>query len=403
MAMEPGSPGALTGLTVAEWGRGRAAAYTGRLLCGHGARVILVEPGEDQREQAVPVGPEPAADCQLDARIRFLHGGKQSVQLDPFAADQREPFFRILETVDILLLEQSLDALDAAGLSPEALSERFPALVVVAVSLAGLTPDARSLRGGDLIAHAMSGVAFATGGIVESLETPPIRPGGYQAEYTTGMAAASAALLGVRMRRRTGRGGLFDTSMQATLASFMRMNVAYRLYEASDSMGLGFYSRLAKGSTRATLWNLVPCKDGYFAFQASEQWQWDGLMKMMGYPAWSKLPEFAEPLDRAARWDEIEPHFVGWCLEHTKTEIFHTAQANHVPVFPCYNVEELNHDAQFEARGFLVELPEGPGHQLVRVPGAVLHMEKTPWSHDGEPPAVGQHTAAILGALEAKP
>ncbi|MCC7365695.1 MAG: CoA transferase [Dehalococcoidia bacterium] len=388
---------ALDGTRVVEWGSGRALAYAGRQLADHGAGVVLIE--RDAASRTAPIAPPPGAshDCELEARVRWLHGGKRSATCDPRDPAQREQLLALFGRADVLLLEGNIAELDALGLSPESLSERFPALVVVPITLAGLG-SGRSLRSSDLVATAMSGLAFYTGATVPTLEdNPPLRPGGYQAEYTAGLAAATGALVGLQLRRRSGRGSLVDTSLQASLASFMRMTVAYRLYEGADVMGLGIFDRLAPTGKRSTLWGMVPCKDGYFAFQASEQWQWDGLMDMMGDPEWAKAPEFELPIDRTIRWAEIEPHFVGWCLEHTKKEIFHEAQARHVPVFPCYDVAELIADEQQQARAYFVDLPVD-GH-LVKVPGAVLHLDKTPWIHDNEPPAPGQHTAEVFAEI----
>src|SRR5205807_55180 len=131
-----------------------------------------------------------------------------------------------------------------------------------------------------------------------------------------------------------------------------------------------------------------------------EQYQWEGLMRAMGDPAWSHNPRFQDPTDRATYWDEIEPHFVDWSLQHTKDEIFHAGQAEHVPVFPCYTVEELLHDPQQAARAFFVELPAGGDHHLVKVPGALIHLEKTPWRHEPEPPDVGGSRQWAVGSRE---
>jgi crotonobetainyl-CoA:carnitine CoA-transferase CaiB-like acyl-CoA transferase len=266
--------------------------------------------------------------------------------------------------------------------------------VIVAITLAGLAASVRYLRPSEVVAHALAGIAHGTPLHVPSTEEyPPLKPGGYQAGYTTGLTAASAALLGVRERRATGDGQLFDVSMQASLAAFDRINIAHRTYDALDPMNLAGRTRLSPNGKPSTLHGLVPCADGYFAFQASEQYQWDGLMRAMGDPEWAKDPRFQLPLDRATHWDEIEPHFLEWTMQHTKVEIFHAAQAQHVPVFPCYSVAELLEDAQPRARAFFMELPAG--ERVVRVPGAILKMEETPWQHDPEPPEPGRDNALL--------
>jgi crotonobetainyl-CoA:carnitine CoA-transferase CaiB-like acyl-CoA transferase len=394
-----GLEGALAGTRVVEWSAGRPAAYAGKLLRGLGAEVTLLErPGT--RERAFDPGPVERAHEQLEARIRFLHGGKRSVEFDPADAASRDLAFGLLSTADILVMDQHLPTTDALGLAPEPLGARFPQLVLVSISLGGLGARARAWRHSDLVAHAVGGTARSTPSRVPDVERyPPLKSGGYQADYACGLHAASAALLGLQLRRRTGAGQVIDVSAQAVFASYVRMDIAYRTYGGADALNISGASRQSPNGRFSTIWGLVPCSDGYFAFQASEQYQWEGLMRVMGDPDWAKDPRFADPMDRVVYWDEIEPHFAGWCLGRTKSEIFHAAQAEHVPVFPCYTVEELLQDEQQRARAFFVDLPLEGGHQLVKVPGAVVQLEKTPWQPSFEPPTVGQHTGELRHAL----
>jgi crotonobetainyl-CoA:carnitine CoA-transferase CaiB-like acyl-CoA transferase len=386
---------ALAGLKVLEWGRGRASAYAGRLLCGFGAEVLLVEEDEGARKRALDVGPSGNSEARLEGLVNFLHGGKRSALLNPIEEPDR--FGRLLAGFDALVLHVDPQALDA-GLSPEALHRAFPDLVLVPVTLAGLQEGARQLTHSDLAAHALSGMAYTTPTLVPDPENePPLRPGGYQADYTSGLTAATCVLLGVQQRRRSGRGSLIDVSIQAALASYVRMSVAYNTYNAPDPMKLNPHGlgRQSPNGRPSTLWGLVPCKDGYFAFQATEQYQWDSLMRAAGDPPWSKEERFQDPYERVQRWDEIEPLLLEWTMARTKDEIFHTSQAEHVPVFPCYTVDEILADKQVQARAFFVEVQAG--QHLVKLPGALIHLERSPWRHDAVAPAVGEHTGLYLG------
>jgi formyl-CoA transferase len=306
-----------------------------------------------------------------------------------------------LSKADILVMDQHLPAAKQAGMSPEELQKQFPRLIIVSISLAGPGESARNLRYSDLVAHAISGIAFGTPSRVPDIEThPPLKPGGYQADYSCGLHAAIAALLGLQLRRRTDTGQLVHISALEMLASYMRIDIAYLTYGAATAATASGGDRQSPTGRFSTIWGLVPCKDGYYAFQASEQYQWASLMKTMGDPEWAKDPRYADPTNRTLLWDEIEPHVVEWSMAHSKADIFHTAQANHVPVFPCYTVEELINDRQQSARAFFTSLPDGEMDNLVRVPGAIVHLERTPWRPSFEPPAYGEHTAEVTRELE---
>lgn len=386
--------GALTGTLIVEWSAGRAGGYAGKMLRGLGSEVILLEPEEGAGGRAQPKDQGDVSAREFAARARFLHGGKRSVAFDPKSEADRDLAFSLLEKADALLMDQPLRFADEVGMSPETLAEQFPHLIVVSMSLFGLNEANRYRRYSDLVAHAVGGLARGTPSHVPDPATdPPLKPGGYQADYTMGLVAANSVMLGLRLRRRTNTGHLVDLSAQEVLAGYLRMDVAFRTYAHSDSaLHISSGDRRSANGQYSTLAGLVPCKDGYFAFQASEQYQWEGLMKVMGNPEWSRDPRFQEPMDRMTYWDEIEPHFVAWCLEHTKTEIFHESQANHVPVFPCYSVAELLTDEQQIARAFFIDMPGDKPEEVIKVPGAVIHLDKTPWVPDFEPPAVGADT-----------
>lgn len=392
--------GALAGTRVVEWSAGRPGGYMGKLLRGLGAEVVLLEHSAADRVHAIDAGPVPQSALQTEVRARFLHGGKRSVRFDaaePASVALREA---LLRRADILVLERPVRELEAAGMGPEDVAARHPHLVVVAITLAGLRPGARYLRAADLVVQAMAALPRGTPARVPNLEEhPPLKPGGYQADYTSGLAGANAALLGLQLRRRTGQGQLIDLSQQAVIASFMRMDIAYRTYDGGDGANIAGQTRLSPTGKFSTVWGLVPCRDGYFAFQASEQYQWDGLMRVMGDPDWAKGERFQDPIERFLYWDELEPHFIAWCMEHDKAEIFHAAQAEHVPVFPCYTIEELVQDEQQRARAFFVDLPLREHGAVVKLPNAVVHLETTPWRPSFDAPEPGADTAALAREL----
>ena len=378
--------GALEGIRVAEWGPGRMVAYAGKLLRDYGADVILLEEEPGQRGRILGVGSDGEGARQREVLMRFFYGGKRSVAVDISQKREREAFLELLADTDVLLMQQDLRRVEPWGLHPEGIASVHPQLVVVSASLAGLTATGRYLPHAEIVAQAMSGIAGHTP-IYRQPGDTPLKIGGYQADYTTGLMVASSALLGLQLRRRSGRGHVMDVSSQATLASFMRHALEFRTYN----------HELPEVSRPQTFTGLVPCKDGYFAFQASEQYQWDGLRRMLGSPEWAMASEFASPADAHLNWDKFEPGFLEWARDRTKTEIFHAAQAQRVPLFPCYDVSELLDDPQQLARGFFVEVPApNAGGLQVRMPGALVCLDRTPWRPGGTPPAFGEHTADPL-------
>src|SRR5690606_4825025 len=134
-----------------------------------------------------------------EALQEFLDSRKEAVEIDVAVSPQ--PLLDLAGRADVLLVEHHLPDLDASGLSPESLSATFPDVVVVVCSLGGLTPLGRSLRHSDLVASAIGGIASRTPARhPKHLDEAPLKIGGYQADYCTGLVAASAALVALQQR-----------------------------------------------------------------------------------------------------------------------------------------------------------------------------------------------------------
>ena len=392
----PPMPDALAHLTVLELCSTVAGGYAGKCLADLGADVIKIEP---------PTGdPVRALGPFLDDRegpltgIPFVFGNtsKRSVVIDVARPEGAALVRDLARAADLLIEDGAPGALDALGLGVDTLRAAHPGLIVVSITPYGQTGPRRAWRGTDLTTHAVSGIAMTTPlKVGDSNTVPPLRPGGRHADYVSGMAGAALALVAVHGRRRSGRGTHVDLSMQETLASFTRMDVAFRTYDPGNVTGMltGVDSRHGEAQS---LWGLVPCKDGSFAFQASEDYQWKGFMRALGSPAWAERPEFQDPYERGRRWNEIHPLLCESTMRMTKAEIYHTAQAEHVPVFPCYTTAEAYHDEQIESREFFVTV-QRPETGPVEMPGPPVRHERTPVRYRRPWPAIGEHTDAILG------
>lgn len=388
-------PGALEHLRVVEVGVGVAPAHCGKLLRDMGAAVVKVEPpGGDPLRGWPPFLPN-TPDAVRSGLFAYLNGGKQSVAFDLTHADGAAALGALLADADVLIDTWPAGAapatLDAAGLA-----EHHPLLIRTSITAYGQTGPKSAWRGTDLTTHAASGMAMGTGGKVPDPNvTPPLRPGGRQADFVAGMTAATATLVAVHGRQASGRGALVDVSMQEALAAFTRMDVAFRTFDPDTAMFLGVVSRRGEPQRQH---GLIPCKDGYFAFQATEQYQWEGFMRALGSPEWASRPEFQDPTERAARWPEIEPLLIASARRFTKLEIAEAAQAEHVPVFPNYTTAEALDDPQIRAREFFVSAGR-KGAPTVVMPGAPVRHSATPALPPEPWPEIGAHTDAVLTPL----
>lgn len=130
----------------------------------------------------------------------LVSGDKRSTLLDLTAAADRRAFDELLAEADVLVTGYRPGALDDLALSPDALAESHPSLVVATLSAWGTQGPWGERRGFDSIVQAASGIALH--------ESPDgERPGVLPAQvldHATGYLLAAGILSALRARSLTG-------------------------------------------------------------------------------------------------------------------------------------------------------------------------------------------------------
>jgi crotonobetainyl-CoA:carnitine CoA-transferase CaiB-like acyl-CoA transferase len=161
-----------------------------RVIAGPVATRTLALGGADVLRVDPPGLPEPA-EQHLDTGA-----GKRSVIL---AVDDPR-FEELLAQADVLVTGYRPGALDARGLSPDALAQRYPGLVVARLSAWGATGPWGGRRGFDSIVQAATGIS--------AIEGDNTRPGALPAQGLDHSAGyLLAAGIGSALRRRAEEGG----------------------------------------------------------------------------------------------------------------------------------------------------------------------------------------------------
>ena len=172
------------------------------------------------------------------------------------------PLAELLEWADILLDDRRTDPREGV----DALAAQHAGLVHVVVT--GFPDGARPVT--DLTLMAQSGLMHVTG----QPDRPPLRLPGEQAYALTGIQAATAALMGLRARRGTGKGQRIKLSaLQAAALANYREAV---MYEHTGRIGMRQGNMLVRGTSGVR--QVWPCADGFVTWSMIDN---PGMMRAL--------------------------------------------------------------------------------------------------------------------------
>ncbi|WP_327357086.1 CoA transferase [Streptomyces sp. NBC_01304] len=180
----------------ARGGRFRVLDLT-RVLAGPVATRTLALLGADVLRIDAPGLPE-LADQHADTGF-----GKRSTLLDLGRPADHATFEELLAGADVVVTGYRPGALDRFGLSPEALAERRPGLVVAQVSAWGEEGPWAGRRGFDSLVQVATGIAATEGDIAGDSDRPGALPA-QALDHGTGYLVAAAVLRALTEQRAQG-------------------------------------------------------------------------------------------------------------------------------------------------------------------------------------------------------
>jgi len=373
----------LDGITVVTLEHAIAAPFCTRQLADLGARVIKIErPGVGDFARA------------YDSRARGLashfvwtNRSKESLTLDVKHEEAGAILDKLLEEADVLVQNLAPGAASRLGLSYEALSERFPRLIVCDISGYGADGPYRDKKAYDLLIQSESGFLSVTG-------TPdePAKAGCSIADISAGMYAYSNILAALIRRGRTGKGSHIDVSMLETMMEWM----SFPLYYAMD----GASPPPRAGAAHATIYPYgpFPAGDGrvvMLGLQNEREWALF-CTRVLGMPELASDPRFNSNAARTAARAELRAIIVDVFSRFTAEQVIDKLEAAPIANAHVNTMHDMWEHPQLKARGRWLDVatPAGPLPAL-KPPGVPEE-----WNARMDPiPALGAHTDAILGEL----
>ena len=378
--------GALDGIKVLDLSRVLAGPWASQLLADLGATVIKVEKpgaGDDTRHWGPPNLPDGTAGYFLAA-----NRGKQSITVDITQPEGRAIVQQLAAEADVLLENYKVGGLKKYGLDYPTLKAINPRLVYCSITGFGQTGPYASRPGYDYIVQGMSGLMSITG----PAEGEPHKVGVAVTDLFTGLYASNAICAALLARERSGEGQAIDLALfDCALAMLANVNMNWLI-------GGDVPPRLGNAHPNIVPYQVFATSDGHFILACGNDSQFARIAELCGHAEWATDPRFARNADRVAHRDALVPLLAEVFVTRTRDNWLAALDAAGVPNGPINTVDQAFADPQIVARGMRLDLPDAQGLPVPQV-ACPIQLSGTPVVYHAAPPALGQHTEAVLKSL----
>lgn len=358
-----------------------------RVLADFGADVIRVEHGQamDSVRMGRPIigGPPTGNNSGF---FNYINRNKRSIALNARHPDGHEVLRRLISKSDVLVENFSANVMDSWGLGYEELRSINPGIIYCSVSGFGHSGRDKEHTTWGPTAQALSGLTYMSG-------LPGLPPAGWGYSYmdhTAGYYAASAIMMALHHRNRTGEGQHIDISQVE--AGIVLTGTAVLDYEVNGRSWRrpGMPPGNHAWEPRVAPHNTYPCAgdDRWIAIAATSDAEWDALAGLI--PELEGDPAFATNEARLENEEALDAAIAEWTGERDGHALMETLQAAGVPAGVCQTAgDRFEQDPQLASRGWW--------HNLV-------HPELGDCDYDGVVPVLSEtpgglrRTSPVFGA-----
>ncbi|MFH5925248.1 CaiB/BaiF CoA transferase family protein [Roseomonas xinghualingensis] len=377
---DPSARGALDGLRVVDLSRLVAGNLLTKVLADHGAEVVKLEPPEGDTLRAWKVE-------GISTAWKTWCRNKKSVCLNLKSSEGQVVVRRLAASASMLVESFRPGVMEAMGLSPEALLELNPRLVIVRVSGWGQTGPYKHKPGFGTLVEGYSGFAAVNG--FEDRE--PVLPPMFMGDAFAGLYGASAAMIALRAAEgEYGRGQVLDLSLFDPIFAVMEPQIAnWRLTGRRKP-------RTGSRSTNTAPRNAYRTKDGgWVCLSSSTQGMTSKLLASIGRPELLQDERYATNAARLKNWESLDAIIGGFVAQRTMAENLAHFDAAGVTIGPIMDAPALEKDHYVAEHESLIEVPD---EEMGWLPmhGEVPRLSGTPGILARPAPKLGEHNDEIL-------
>jgi crotonobetainyl-CoA:carnitine CoA-transferase CaiB-like acyl-CoA transferase len=372
-------PGPLQGLRVVDCSAIIAGPIATAFLATYGADVVKVEPLEGDALRSYP--------STLPGLSRYFLGinrGKRSLAVDLKHPDGLAIVQRLARDADLFVESFRPGVAARLGLDAATLRTENARLIYCSVSAFGQIGPLAERPGLDPVVQSYGGLAWEQGAADEAA---PELVRGSLVDYYTGSLAVSGVLLALIARGQTGEGQRIETSL---LDGVLAMQAGRAFWAETVEPPEAVRDLLGDRVSR-----IYPTLEGYLYLYVELPKFWTGLCRTLGLEAWLDDPRLRTMVGRHTHKAELIRAIGERLAARAAAEWEARFAEADVPCTRVRSVPEMLVDPQALINGTLATV-QHPSLGPVRLLGVPVRLADTPGAPAGPPPAIGEHTDAIL-------
>ena len=377
--------GPLAGIQVLDLTQFLAGPYSTQILADLGARVIKLESPSGDWSRTLPphfVGRE-------SCYYLSINRNKNGVVIDLKKPAGLELVRRLADRCDILMENFRPGVLARLGLTYAAAAARNPGLIWCSISGFGQDGPYRDRPAYDMIVQAMSGGMSLTG----EPGRPAVRAGIPIGDLAAGMYGVIGVLAALQERHATGKGRQVDISMLDCQVAMLSYQAAYYLHSGTVPGRQG-----AGHDSIPTYRSFEAANHTGLVITANTEKMWQGLCGVLGLAELKDDTRFLTNDQRYANREALWPLLEAAFTAREAKEWVPLLQDAGIPVGEVNTLRDSLADEQVRHRQMVLELENDAGER-VGVSGNPVKFPGKPVERHRYPPALGEHTAEILGTV----
>jgi len=317
--------------------------------------------------------------------------GKKSLVLDLSRKEGREVLIDVIRVSDIIIENFTPRVMRGWGLDYPNLKKINPRLIMISNTGYGHGGPYSSYPAQATTQEATHGLAAVTG----YRGGEPSKAGQSYVDFLATWACMTSAMLGLRFRRRFGRGFWVDVGMYQ-LGCF---NVSDFVLDSIANGAQG--ERIGDRHRKFAPQGCYRCsgEDAWCALSVRDDEEWAALCKVIDRPELATDERFATEAARRAHHDEIDEIITRWMRGFDKIEAMERLQGAGVPAGAVLDGRDMHFNPHLKSRGLIepVEYPPergmGPRRLIV---GRPWRFSKMSPRVRGPAPTFGQHNHELL-------